>query len=271
MQKAYSLADARRWQMVSGSAHSTPSCTPRPVKSAFLTARPRVHVAAHGHATATTESKKQGFVGEMRKVAMKLHTRDQAPKEGGKEASKTPMSAWQPTREGYAQFLAESQAVYNAFEDIIQKAAYTEYAQFQNTGLERSAALQQDLHWFKDTYNITPTLQQDGPGMTYVQHIQRLAQEDPQAFICHYYNFYFAHTAGGRMIGSKVAGMILDGQQLKFYQWDGDVSTLLDNVRNKINVLAESWTPEQKTHCLRETEDTFKWSGGLLKCITGQA
>lgn len=40
--------------------------------------------------------------------------------------------------------------------------------------------------------------------MTYVQHIQRLAQEDPQAFICHYYNFYFAHTAGGRMIGSKV-------------------------------------------------------------------
>lgn len=62
----------------------------------------------------------------------------------------------------------------------------------------------------------------------------------------------------------QVAGMILDGQQLKFYQWDGDVSTLLDNVRNKINVLAESWTPEQKTHCLRETEDTFKvWNDCL--------
>lgn len=32
-----------------------------------------------------------GFVEEMRFVAMKLHTKDQAPKEGGKEASKHPM------------------------------------------------------------------------------------------------------------------------------------------------------------------------------------
>lgn len=29
-----------------------------------------------------------GFVGEMRAVAMKLHTREQAPKEGGVEAPK---------------------------------------------------------------------------------------------------------------------------------------------------------------------------------------
>lgn len=29
----------------------------------------------------------------MRFVAMRLHTKDQAPKEGGKEASKTPMMA----------------------------------------------------------------------------------------------------------------------------------------------------------------------------------
>ena len=33
-----------------------------------------------------------GFVEEMRIVAMKLHTKDQAPKEGGKEASPKPMS-----------------------------------------------------------------------------------------------------------------------------------------------------------------------------------
>ena len=31
-----------------------------------------------------------GFVEEMRFVAMKLHTKDQAPKEGGKEAAKQP-------------------------------------------------------------------------------------------------------------------------------------------------------------------------------------
>lgn len=31
--------------------------------------------------------------------------------------------------------------------------------------------------------------------------LQRLAKEDPPAFICHFYNIYFAHSAGGRMIG----------------------------------------------------------------------
>jgi hypothetical protein len=41
-------------------------------------------------------------------------------------------------------------------------------------------------------------------GMTYAKHLKQLAAEDPQSFICHYYNYYFAHTAGGRMIGKKV-------------------------------------------------------------------
>ncbi len=41
-------------------------------------------------------------------------------------------------------------------------------------------------------------------GLTYCLLLEKLAKEDPPAFICHYYNFYFAHTAGGRMIGNKV-------------------------------------------------------------------
>lgn len=42
-----------------------------------------------------------GFIAEMRKVAMKLHTKDQAPKEGEKEAPKQgPVRAW--SRHGVA-------------------------------------------------------------------------------------------------------------------------------------------------------------------------
>jgi hypothetical protein len=41
-------------------------------------------------------------------------------------------------------------------------------------------------------------------GTQYAAKVLSLAKSDPQAFICHFYNFYFAHTAGGRMIGSKV-------------------------------------------------------------------
>ena len=41
---------------------------------------------------------------------------------------------------------------------------------------------------------------------------------DPPVFLCHFYNVYFAHTAGGRMIGAKVASMILDSKDLAFYR-----------------------------------------------------
>lgn len=52
--------------------------------------------------------------------------------------------------------------------------------------------------------------------------------------------------------------MLLGGKQLQFYQWDGDVSQLLDGVRASLNELAEGWTREQKDHCLQETLDAFK-------------
>lgn len=62
-----------------------------------------------------------------------------------------------------------------------------------------------------------------------------VSQTEPQVFICHFYNTYFAHTAGGRMIGSKVSQMILDNKQLNFYKYDSDVKELLNQVRDNIN------------------------------------
>ncbi|KAJ8768355.1 hypothetical protein K2173_021508 [Erythroxylum novogranatense] len=35
------------------------------------------------------------------------------------------------------------------------------------------------------------------------QYLKDLSEKDPQAFICHFCNIYFAHTAGGRMIVKK--------------------------------------------------------------------
>jgi hypothetical protein len=52
--------------------------------------------------------------------------------------------------------------------------------------------------------------------------------------------------------------MMLDGKELKFYQYNGDVNELLDGVRASLNELAEHWTREQKDHCLRETADAFQ-------------
>merc|ERR1719194_14067 len=118
---------------------------------------------------------------------MKLHTRQQAPKEGRREESEgeKKMSEWK--------------LVYECMEGIV--AREPAFESFRGTGLERSAALAEDL--------------------------EALAERDPPAFLCHFYNQYFAHTAGGRMIGNQMSDKLLDGKDLAFYQWDGDLPAMM--------------------------------------------
>ncbi|XP_043699180.1 heme oxygenase 1, chloroplastic-like [Telopea speciosissima] len=209
----------------------------------------------------------KGFVEEMRFVAMKLHTKEQA-KEGEKEVKKPEEQSvrkWEPTIEGYLRFLVDSKLVYDTLEKIVEKATCLSYAEFKNTGLERSGALAKDLEWFREQGYTIP--EPSSPGISYARHLEDLSEKDPQAFLCHFYNVYFAHTAGGRMIGRKVAEEILDNKELEFYKWDGDLSQLLQAVREKLNKVAESWSREEKDHCLEETEKSFERSGEILRLI----
>lgn len=203
----------------------------------------------------------KGFVEEMRFVAMKLHTRDQA-REGEKEPEGPPVAKWEPTVEGYLKFLVDSRLVFETLERVVERAAFPEYVEFRNTGLERSECLGKDLEWFKQQGHVIP--EPSSPGVSYVEYLEKLSEKDPQAFICHFYNTYFAHSAGGRMIGRKVSQKTLDGKELEFYTWEGDLSQLLQNVRDRLNNVAESWTRDEKNHCLEETEKSFKFSGSIL-------
>ncbi|KAI3811175.1 hypothetical protein L1987_20893 [Smallanthus sonchifolius] len=205
-----------------------------------------------------------GFVDEMRSVAMKLHSKDQS-KEGEKETQGKPWPKWEPTTDGYLKFLVDSKLVYDTLDKILDKAEFPEYADFRNTGLERAGNLAKDLNWFKEQGHLIP--EPLSPGLDYSLYVEELSKKDPQAFICHFYNTYFAHTAGGRMIGKKVAAKILSGKELEFYKWDGDLSHLLQNVREKLNRVAENWTTDEKIRCLQETERSFKFNGDILHLI----
>lgn len=207
---------------------------------------------------------------------MKLHTKDQAPKEGQREAAPTPWAKWAPTRRGYLKFLNESRKVYAALEEAV--SSRDEYKLFRGTGLERTQALAEDLRWFKEKYDMDPAETGDeGPGAQYAAELRKLAASDPPAFICHFYNVYFAHTAGGRMIGVKMSDMLLERHTLEFYKYplapksedgkEGDHRPLLDEVRKSLDAVAEGWTREQKDRCLAETEESFRMSGALLRSI----
>ena len=208
------------------------------------------------------------ITGELRPFAMKLHTRKQAPKEGGTiDRAEKPVAAWNPTREGYLQFLVDSREVYRTLEELT--ASREELAMLQNTGLERVGALNEDIAYLASHPSLGDRLEIPDVGelgKAYANHLRHMSHDLP-SFLNHFYNFYFAHTAGGRMIGAKLSELLLDGKTLKFYQWDGDVKELLARTAGEIDSIAAAWSREEKDKCLEETGPAFKFGGSLLTYI----
>ncbi|CAN4103148.1 unnamed protein product [Withania somnifera] len=64
-----------------------------------------------------------------------------------------------------------------------------------------------------------------------------------------------------------VAEKILYKKELQFYKLDNNLAQLSQNVRDKLNKVAENWTREDKNHFLEETEKSFKLSGAILRLI----
>ncbi|CAM9191302.1 unnamed protein product [Ectocarpus sp. 8 AP-2014] len=232
----------------------------------------------HGHGGGVKpKTDKNSFVQwDMRRAAMKLHTRDQSPKEGKQENKGAKFSDWKPSRRGYLQFLVDSKVVYEALEEAC--GSDPRLAEFRNTGLERTEALTKDIAWMLEAYPDSWAEGGGGDGkapsptenaLEYASFLREKVASTLPGFMCHYYNHYFAHTAGGRMIGRKVAESCLDGRTLEFYQWGADdVKVLLDGVRVKIDAMAKGWSEEEKEACVSETARTFKYGGSLLSSIT---
>jgi len=143
---------------------------------------------------------------------MKLHTRAQAPREGQQEEDEK-KEPYTPTHRDYLAFLVDSQHVYEAMEEIVNQRP--ELAVFRDTGLERTKPLEKDICFMVAEYGLErPPV---GPaGREYAAQLRKM-QSIPE-FVCHYYNHYFAHTAGGRMIGKQMSKLLLAGKTLEFYK-----------------------------------------------------
>lgn len=248
----------------------------RPVTAARPARQPRLAAAAAPSSrhtrlvvrAAAAETAEQTFLEELRDYSMKLHTKQQAPKEG-KAAEPKQQKPFSPTAKGFLSFMVESKVVYDTFEDIMQQGAVPYYKQLTNTGLERGQALAADIEHMRQQWGLeVPVAAEDGVGHTYAKLLRELSTSNPPAFMCHYYNHHFAHTAGGRMIGKSVSNAVLDGWSGAFYQWEGDVKAHLEGVRATINSVASQWSREEKDACIQETPHTFCWGGRLVQLIT---
>jgi len=214
---------------------------------------------------------------QLRGAAMRLHTRSQSPKEGQAPERQETKEPYVTTHMDYLRFLVDSQCVYNAMEKIVQLPHLQPQLQaFHDTGLERVQPLEADIQYMVETYQLTrPAI---GPvGRAYEKFLLDLVSDSTTShtnviprFICHYYNYYFAHTAGGRMIGKQMSALLLNKVTLKFYQWEkGDINVLKTVVKDSIENLAQTWTDEQKLACEEETANAFRYAGAINVYLSG--
>lgn len=201
---------------------------------------------------------------ELRNVAMKLHTREQSPKEGEAEApADKPAEPYVPTQKDYLQFLVDSNAVYVVLEDIVNNNEQLS-SMFSNSGIERTQALETDISYMCDKYNLERP-EVGCPGGMYAKELKAMVKNDDDIpeFMCHYYNYYFAHLAGGRMIGKQMSKLLLDGETLEFYKWGEDVNKLKARVKEQIEVMAKPWSRDERDKCINATAGAFRGGGGL--------
>jgi hypothetical protein len=60
------------------------------------------------------------------------------------------------------------------------------------SGLERTTPLAKDLEYFQSEGYTIP--EPSEAGLTYSKLLEELSESNPPAFICHFYNVYFAHS-----------------------------------------------------------------------------
>ncbi|GLT47013.1 hypothetical protein SLA2020_207350 [Shorea laevis] len=185
--------------------------------------------------------------------------------EGGESFRNGEAGSWKPSMEGFLKYLVDSKLVFDTVERIVDESNDVAYAYFRKTGLERSQGLMKDLEWFSQQNLVIP--EPSNPGVSYANYLEELAEKSAPLFLCHFYNIYFAHIAGGQVIARQASEKLLDGRELEFYTWEGDVQESFKAVREKLNLVGEHWSREHKAKCLKEAGKAFKFLGQIVRLI----
>lgn len=207
---------------------------------------------------------------KLRNIKGKKYTDDQqqepnSPSDNVDNDDNDGVMTWQPNMEGFLKYLVDNKLVFDTVERIVDESSHVAYAYFRKTGLERSEGLVKDIEWLGQQGFVIP--EPSNPGNSYAKYLEELSEKSAPLFLCHFYNIYFSHIAGGQVIARQVSEKLLEGRELEFYRWEGDVPELMKDVREKLNMVGEHWCRDEKNRCLREATKSFRFLGQIVRLI----
>ena len=144
-------------------------------------------------------------------------------------------------------------------------------AYFKKTGLEQSEALAKDLEWLGQQGFVIP--EPSGPGISYAKYLGELSEKSAPLFMCHFYNIYFSHIAGGQVIARQVCVILYSCPccfnnlmlywcfmiwKISFYSNLLSIWKQYNNTNNNNQTLVSGWRPNM--YFVDDSSLKLKWS-----------
>jgi len=137
-------------------------------------------------------------------------------------------------------------------------------------GMARTEALEADLAHFlgdgwKDDYIIRPEV------VSYVDHLNKLDQENPYLLIPYIYHLYMGLFSGGQILRATrlVTLSSKPGNNVTTYSDDVTIGSLKKQLRKAINDLADELDDDTKEAILVESVRVFEWNNVIIGSVKG--
>ncbi|GMH85630.1 hypothetical protein TrST_g3612 [Triparma strigata] len=193
----------------------------------------------------TPSTPKASYLQNLKRQSIKLHTSEQL---GKKPSSSSPAPPRPPpviTKETLKSWLITSHNVHESFD-----LRATSLPGLDSKILSMCPKISSDL----STIYGLDAVPSDDLGSGYSEYLKGL---DDERWMVHYYNFKFAHFAGGKQI-YKMIQLQTGVEGLRFYE---EVEGR-EGVKGMIEKLGEGWKVEEE-----EVGKSFEWAGKVMRVL----
>lgn len=171
-------------------------------------------------------------------------------------------------RDDYAALAAQHLHIYRAIEETGRAHRDSAIAQQLDPALDRVESIVADLHTLgvdpgDDTNKVLLPLPST---IEYAARVRECA-DDPVLYLAHHFTRYLGDLSGGQIIRKLLQRRFdLADDGVRFYTFDGieKPKVYKDEYRARLDVLAESWTPEQEEAMIVEVLRAYAFNAAVF-------